>query len=53
MIVNIVEAGLRFTVAIKPVFGFSDEVKILEELIRKVKKYFRIRCVYLDRYSST
>jgi len=50
MTVNIVEPGLRFTVAIKPVFEFSDEVKILEELIRKVKRWFRIRCVYLDRY---
>ena len=50
MTVNIVEPGLRFTVAIKPVFEFSDEVKILEELIRNVKRYFRIRCIYLDRY---
>jgi hypothetical protein len=50
MTVNIVEAGLRFTVAIKPVFEFSDETKILEELIREVRKWFRIRCVYLDRH---
>jgi len=50
MTVNIVEPGLRFTVAVKPVFEFSDEVKILEELIRKVKRWFRIRCMYLDRY---
>ena len=50
MTVNIVEPGLRFTVAIKPIFEFSDEVKILEELIRNVKRWFRIRCVYLDRH---
>jgi len=50
MTVNIVEAGTRFTVAIKPVFEFSDEVGILEELIKKVRRFFRIRCVYLDRY---
>jgi len=53
MTVNIVEPGLRFTVAIKPVFEFSDEVKILEELIRKVNRWFRIRCVYLDRHFFT
>ncbi|WP_456329219.1 transposase [Archaeoglobus sp.] len=50
MTVNIVEAGMRFTVAIKPVFEFSDEVKILEELIKEVEKWFRIKCIYLDRY---
>jgi len=50
MTVNIVEPGLRFTVAIKPVFEFSDEVKILEELIKEVKRWFRVKCVYLDRY---
>ncbi len=50
MTVNVVEAGLRFTIAIIPVLEFSDEVKILEELIRIVRKWFNIRCVYLDRY---
>jgi len=28
----------------------QDETKILEELVRKVKKWFRVKCVYLDRH---
>jgi len=50
MTVNIVEPGLRFTVAVKPVFEFSDEAKILEELVRRVRRWFKVKCVYLDRY---
>ncbi len=53
MTVNIVVAGLRFTIAVKPILEFTNEVKALEWLINEVKKYFRIRCVYLDRHFFT
>jgi hypothetical protein len=53
MTVNVVVAGLRFTVAVKPILEFTDEVKALEWLINEVKKHFEIRCVYLDRHFFT
>lgn len=53
MTLNIVESGLRFTVAIFPVLPFTDEAKGIGELIEKAKRFFRVRCVYLDRHYFT
>ena len=50
---NVVVEGLRFTVGAKPILEFTNEVEVLEYLIKEAMKYFEIECVYLDRHFFT
>ncbi len=50
---NVVVKGLRFTIGVKPILEFTNEVEALELLIKEARNNFKIECVYLDRHFFT